>query len=148
MGNTFAALVLAVLLAGGSAAGGERMYELSVKTRFSAAHHIRGYEGSCAEVHGHNWDVEVFVRGRTLGATGLLVDFRDLKQAVREVLEAVDHKNLNAIEDFRAGNPTSENIARYLFGKLAARIDGAGHRVHRVTVNETPESKATYWEDE
>jgi 6-pyruvoyltetrahydropterin/6-carboxytetrahydropterin synthase len=121
------------------------MYELSVKTRFSAAHRLRDYQGACAMVHGHNWDVEVFVRGAELDEAGLLVDFRVLKDAVRASLEQLDHADLNTIEWFREHNPTSECIARYLFERLEAGLDAARCRVHRVAVSETPESRAVYW---
>ena len=64
------------------------MFELSVKGRFSAAHRLRDYEGACAAIHGHNWDVEVFIRGEALDERGMLVDFRELRSRMREALEA------------------------------------------------------------
>jgi len=122
------------------------MYEISVKASFSAAHHLRGYAGSCASLHGHNWEVEVFVQGEALNGLGLLLDFRRLKQAVREELEALDHADLNSLEDFQAANPSSENLARYLYRRLSARLADGGRRVARVTVAETPGARASYWE--
>jgi 6-pyruvoyltetrahydropterin/6-carboxytetrahydropterin synthase len=122
------------------------MFEVGVQGVFSAAHRLDGYPGSCASFHGHNWDVEVFVRGEALDETGLLVDFRMLKSRVREILEAVDHRDLNRLPEFRAVNPTSENLARYLYAALSKSLNCDRHRVHRVSVRETRGTVATYWE--
>ena len=122
------------------------MYEVSVKTHFSAAHHLRGYHGSCEEHHGHNWDVEVFVRGESLDKTGILVDFRELKKVLRNLLAELDHKDLNRVKAFRKQNPTSENIARHLYQRLSLKLTRKGHCVSLVRVCETPTSSATYSE--
>ena len=124
------------------------MFELNIRTHFSAAHHLAGYPGSCAALHGHNWGVEVFVRGRELDATGMLVDFRLLKASVRELLKEIDHTDLNQSPAFKTVNPTSENIARFLFDRLSAGLDCAQYRISRVTVCETPDSTSSYWRDE
>jgi 6-pyruvoyltetrahydropterin/6-carboxytetrahydropterin synthase len=122
------------------------MYEISVISRFSAAHHLEGHEGKCASPHGHNWEVEVFLRGARLNRTGMLLDFQKLKGAVKAVLDRVDHADLNAVRELGGVNPSSENLACFLYRRLAAGVDGARYRVHRVTVRETPETGATYWE--
>jgi len=124
------------------------VYELSVKTHFSAAHRLVGYAGPCANPHGHNWEVDISVRGRTLNGIGILVDFRDLKGAVREAMTELDHCDLNALPPFLQTNPTSENIARYLHEKLSATVNTPECRISRVTVCETPGTAACYWEDE
>ena len=124
------------------------MFELSVKSHFSAAHRLLEYDGSCAALHGHNWDVEVFIRGEQLDASGLLVDFKKVKQAVGRVLEEVDHVDLNATEAFGDTSPSSENIVRFLYQRLSAEINDARCAVHRVAVFETPTSRAVYWESE
>lgn len=123
------------------------MFEVSVQAHFSAAHRLKGYPGSCAEQHGHNWEVEVFVRGTVLSETGILVDFRHLRMAVEEALEPLDHCDLGNMEAFRRENPTSENIARLLFGRLSAELNCDKYRVSRVSIHETPGSCASYWED-
>lgn len=122
------------------------MYEVSTQGRFSAAHRLEGYPGSCASCHGHNWEVEVFVQGERLNETGILVDFRDIKAALGEVLEELDHADLNTIPAFKEQNPTSEHLARYLYGRLREKVATAGGRLDRVSVYETPETRATYWE--
>jgi len=123
------------------------MFELSVTARFSAAHHLRGYPGVCAAPHGHNWDVRVFVRGSRPNRMGVIVDFRELRQAVEQVIKRLDHTDLSALELFRGKNPTSENIARFLFREISARVNCRTHKVSRVSVQETPGTEASYWEE-
>jgi len=120
------------------------MYELSIKTHFSAAHHLRGYNGKCADLHGHNWEVEVFVAGKKLNKTGMLVDFSLLKEMVKEILCGLDHVDLNQLAPFKTTNPTSENIARFVCDQLSAKLIKAGCCVSRVLVRETPETSASY----
>jgi 6-pyruvoyltetrahydropterin/6-carboxytetrahydropterin synthase len=122
------------------------MFEVSVKSRFSAAHHLTGYAGNCAAPHGHNWDVELFVAGETLDGMGILVDFRRIKDALKDVLADLDHKDLNVVAEFRDRSPTSEHLAQLIFRRVAERLKCQGCRVSRVTVGETPESRASYWE--
>ena len=123
------------------------MYEISVRTHFSAAHRLVSHKGSCANLHGHNWEVEVAVRGRQLDKIGVLMDFRELKGMVGEILEKLDHSDLNALPAFK-GNPSSENIARHIYVLLKKKFRRSGCRVSRVTVHETPQTGAAYWEAE
>lgn len=121
------------------------MFEISVKTGFSAAHHLAGYPGACARVHGHNWEVEIFFRGARLNRLGILHDFRAIKKVVRELLTALDHADLNRHPAFKRANPTSENIARHLFRTMERRFNTRQCRVARVTVSEGPGTSASYW---
>ena len=121
------------------------MFEISVRSQFSAAHRLVGHEGVCANVHGHNWEVEVFLAGETLNEIGVLLDFREVKTAVRSVLDQLDHKDLNELPAFgQPTNPTSENLARHIFEALAAELDNSRCRVVRVRVSETPGTSASY----
>ena len=122
------------------------MFEISVRSRFSAAHHLKGYPGTCSAVHGHNWDVEVFLQGEELNDEGLLVDFRQLKEMLGEVIEQLDHADLNKLEAFAEENPSSENLARFLYKELSRRINCDRYGVSRVRVGETPETAASYVE--
>ena len=122
------------------------MFELSVKTHFSAAHRLVGYDGACANVHGHNWDVEIFIRGTSLDNLGMLIDFRDMKAAIREVMSEVDHCDLNKLPAFLTENPTSENLAKYLHGKLGIILNNDRYEVFKITVCETPGTTASYWD--
>jgi len=124
------------------------IFEVYVQTHFAAAHRLVGYAGDCARLHGHNWVVEVTVRCRELDGIGMGMDFRDIRERVKEVTAALDHQNLNALDAFREINPTSEHIARFLFRALSERINGGGVRVARVKVCETAGAGAMYWEEE
>ena len=86
------------------------------------------------------------MQGTGLNETGILVDFRDIKAALGEVLEALDHADLNSIPEFSERNPTSEHLACYVYERLRERVAAAGARLDRVSVYETPETRATYWE--
>ncbi len=120
------------------------MFELTVREEFSAAHQLRGYEGACEKLHGHNWKVEVTVRGERLNEIGILLDFKELRKALREVLAELDHRNLNELPAFTRENPSSENLARFIFEKLAARLASYPVKVYRVTVCETDRACASY----
>jgi 6-pyruvoyltetrahydropterin/6-carboxytetrahydropterin synthase len=123
------------------------MYELTVKVSFSAAHSLRDYDGPCSNVHGHNWLVEVVVRGEKLQPNGMLVDFGDIKQAASDVLVLLDHTNLNEVPPFDELNPTSENLARWIFEEMGRRVDTEALKVTRVNVREAETSCASYAED-
>ena len=123
------------------------MYELKVRNGFSAAHQLRGYRGSCENLHGHNWKVEVAVKAERLDEVGIGLDFRTIRQVTQEVLATLDHQNLNELEPFREINPTSENLARWLFQGLSRRLNAPGIKVSQITVMETDLCSATYWEE-
>lgn len=120
------------------------MYEVFIKTHFSAAHHLRNYSGKCANQHGHNWLVEVRCQCQELDKVGMAIDFVDLKREVNNVLEKLDHTDLNELEYFQKHNPTSENLARYLYDLLSGLLDNQRVRVSLVTVYETPNCGATF----
>ena len=93
------------------------MYELCVKTHFDAAHRLVGYVGKCNREHGHRWDVEVCLRGRKLDSINMLVDFVEVKSALKKLLDVyLDHWQLN--EKLREPNPTAEYLAKWLFVSL------------------------------
>ena len=123
------------------------IFEVYIQTHFSAAHRLEGYPGDCARSHGHNWVVEVYVQCKELNEIGIGIDFSDIKAAVGEVIISLDHFNLNDLEPFKAVNPSSENIAKYLYGELSRRINGNAVRVSKVKVSETPDAGAFYWEE-
>jgi 6-pyruvoyltetrahydropterin/6-carboxytetrahydropterin synthase len=122
------------------------MYELKIVSQFAAAHQLREYQGRCEDLHGHNWKVEVYITGTTLGDDGLLVDFRRIKEVTREALEKLDHKFLNEIEPFKSLNPSSENIARHIFQSLAAQLNDDQIKVSKVTAWESDSASASFME--
>jgi 6-pyruvoyltetrahydropterin/6-carboxytetrahydropterin synthase len=122
------------------------MFELSVKTMFSAAHRVVGHLGGCANLHGHNWEVEVILQGRELNETGFLVDFKDVKKALKEIMDDLDHADLNALHPFLKENPTSENLAVHIFKEAARRLNNTRCQVHGVRVAESPGTSVLYRE--
>lgn len=123
------------------------VFEVYVKTQFSAAHSLKGYPGDCARVHGHNWIIEVFVKCKELDEIGIGIDFRDIKQSVKDVLQGLDHFNLNDLPAFKDVNPTSENIAKLLYKELGKKLNSDVVKVSKVKVSETPGAGAFYWEE-
>jgi 6-pyruvoyltetrahydropterin/6-carboxytetrahydropterin synthase len=123
------------------------MYELGISTHFSAAHHLVAYPGACAVLHGHNWKVDVYVRGNELDELGMLIDFTTLKADVAELMQELDHSDLNEHDEFKELNPTSERIAAFIYRRLTEKAEGDKYSISRVTVHETPGSQASYWEE-
>jgi 6-pyruvoyltetrahydropterin/6-carboxytetrahydropterin synthase len=105
------------------------VYEVYIKTHFSAAHSLKGYQGDCARMHGHNWIIEVYVKCKELDDIGIGIDFRDIKTAVKEVINELDHFNLNDLPAFKEINPTSENIAKYLYHEIGKKFNSEVVRV-------------------
>lgn len=123
-------------------------FEIFVTTDFAAAHKLCGYDGPCSATHGHNWEVTVYVRCLELDRTGMGVDFMEIKRTVDQVIEELDHQNLNDLLPFREENPTAEVLARHIFQQVAKGIDTPGVSVSRVTVTETKGMGVTYSEEE
>ena len=122
------------------------MFELDVIREFSSAHCLKGYCGNCSEKHGHNWSVQVFIRSEKLDEIGIAVDFKALKRELDALLGELDHKDLNSIPPFDKLNPTSENIAMYIYKRLSGKLNGNGVKVYRVRVGENASSGASYFE--
>lgn len=123
------------------------MYELKVLTHFAAAHQLKMVTEKCENLHGHNWNVELCVAGDTLADSGVLIDFGIVKKHLAEIINALDHKFLNELPPFLDGNPSSENIARYVavsFAKKIVEHGLPGIRVSRVVVWESDDACATY----
>jgi 6-pyruvoyltetrahydropterin/6-carboxytetrahydropterin synthase len=91
--------------------------------------------------------VDVYVQCKKLDTLGIGIDFRDVKAAVRELLGELDHTELNALPPFHDENPSSENVARYLYHELGRKLNLPGVRVSKVRVSETPTAGVLYWED-
>jgi len=121
------------------------MFELTVKSEFEAAHYIKNYPGKCARLHGHNWIVEAIVCGEKLNELGILVDFKDLKAALKDVLDGLDHQYLNDLEFFADKNPTAENLAQEIFNRLSmSEIFNDETKLTAVKVYESSKSCVVY----
>ena len=122
------------------------MYELKVITDFAAAHQLRNFRGECEKLHGHNWRIEVVLSGDRLNEAGLLIDFKDVKTAANDILEDLDHSYLNDLPQFKNENPSSENIAAYLFQRLSSELNNSHLKVTKVTAWESDSACASYGE--
>ena len=123
------------------------MFRLKVQDYFSSAHYLRNYKGSCENLHGHNWKVELLVEGSQLNNLDILIDFKTLKNILKETLNELDHKLLNEIPYFKNVNPSSERLAEYIFKKIKDKLSQYSNiKVKEVTVYETDKVSATYYE--
>jgi 6-pyruvoyltetrahydropterin/6-carboxytetrahydropterin synthase len=125
------------------------MFEVTVEETFAAGHALRGYRGKCENPHGHNYKVQITLAGETLDNIGLLYDFKDLKAAMGEVVDRLDHQYLNDIVPFKEQNPSAENMARYFYQECTAKLKAAAAdriRVKQVKIWETDTTTATYFE--
>jgi len=122
------------------------MFELTVQTSFAAAHQLRGYEGKCENLHGHNWKLDVVLTAAETDHLGMVVDFNDVKATLDAILEKLDHRFLNDLDPFREVNPTTENVARLIFNQLGPRLP-SGVTVKKVTAWESDRCGASYYED-
>lgn len=127
------------------------MILLTRKADFAAAHFYwneawseeenRRVFGKCANRHGHghNYTLEVTVRGEVEPTSGFVVDLKELKDIMeREVVSAFDHRHLNfEVPEFKTAQPTTENIALAIWHRLEGKIPGA--TLHRVRVYESPD---------
>lgn len=126
--------------------------------QFSAAHRIVGHKGRCSSLHGHNYSVTVSVRGAVDSASGMVVDFSDLKTILKAVLDCLDHSTMlqrsdplyDAVAGDRltllvpfAGPPTVEAVTRWIWRELSGRLTGLKDvSLHSLTVYETADSFA------
>jgi 6-pyruvoyltetrahydropterin/6-carboxytetrahydropterin synthase len=122
------------------------MYTVTIETEFSAAHIIRGYNGPCSRLHGHNWKVTVEAKTDVLDAIGMSVDFYVLKKKTEEITAKFDHRDMNSIPPFdKEFNPTSENIARYIYDELK-KLLSSQIKLSFVAIGETGQYTAKYSE--
>jgi 6-pyruvoyltetrahydropterin/6-carboxytetrahydropterin synthase len=125
------------------------MYEVTVEDTFAAGHYLRNYKGKCENPHGHNYKVRVTLRGADLDKAGLLLDFKDLKEVMKHVIDRLDHQMLNDIDPFKVLNPSAENIAKYFYDEARGRLQvvtSGRVDVKDVTIWETDTTTARYSE--
>ena len=136
------------------------MVYLTRKCEFSASHYYHNPAftaeenqrvfGKCANLngHGHNYTLEVTVKGEVDSTTGFVVDLKQLKDVLNdEVVEAMDHRHLNKeVPEFAKLIPTTENMAIAIWNRLNAKLKVA--KLHRVRVYETPDLFVDYYGEE
>ena len=120
------------------------MFELKVTNHFAGAHQLKMVAKKCENLHGHNWKIEVRITGNQLNSAGVVMDFGEIKKHVSEIMKSLDHKFLNELEWFKDGNPSSENIAKYIADAMQEKITGPDIRVASVTAWESDDACATY----
>jgi 6-pyruvoyltetrahydropterin/6-carboxytetrahydropterin synthase len=121
------------------------MYDIFIDTHFAGAHHLREYPGDCEKPHGHNWKIKVTVRATELDRYGMGIDFKVLKKTVKEVIDMLDHHDLNTLIYFQDRNPSSEHIADFIYTSVAERLDNPRYSLYSVTVLETDTQGLTYY---
>ncbi len=109
------------------------MYQVHKRLEISASHKLTlSYESKCENLHGHNWIIDIFIRGEELNQDGMLFDFTHIK---RLIVDRLDHQNLNDVLLF---NPTAENMAKWIHDQIKGCF--------RVDVQESENNVASYME--
>ncbi len=121
------------------------MFELTVTSNFSGAHRLRYLHGKCEQLHGHNWKIEVSVTSSRLNQEGIVIDFTILKQKLEKILKTLDHTYLNDLPYFSGKEPSSENIAKYIFDQLKKELRGYSVALKKVSAWESETASATYY---
>lgn len=120
------------------------MYEIRVRGGFSAAHQVRYADGELESLHGHNWQVEAVMACQALDEAGMGIDFVEAHRALEACLEELTYTNLNDNPALGGLNPTSENLARWIYGRLTSVIERDGVTIARVDVAEQDRYVASY----
>jgi len=124
------------------------MYEVTIIKSFSAAHMLKAVGGKCEELHGHNFKVEATVTAQELDQSGISIDFRNVKEWLQEILDTLDHKHLNELTSLLGENPSSENIALYIYKEMKLKVRRTELKVARVKVWESESAAVTYKEND
>lgn len=120
------------------------VYEVTINQSFSAAHILKEIDGTCEKLHGHNFIIEVSVSSSELSEAGILIDFRVLKEWTGDILKELDHKYLNEVGYFKNISPSSENIAKFIYDRIADKAKCHNLDVCRVIVWESEDARVTY----
>lgn len=114
--------------------------EIFKEFTFEAAHRLpRVPEGhKCARLHGHSFQVRISIQGPVDPELGWVADFSDIKAAFQPTYDRLDHHYLNEVEGLE--NPTSENLAKWIWEQVAPRLSG----LSQVAVRETCTSGCIY----
>ncbi|MDY0215093.1 MAG: 6-carboxytetrahydropterin synthase [Bacilli bacterium] len=120
---------------------------ITKRFEFCYGHHLPGYSGKCVNAHGHNSTLEIEIDNHHNVTTypGMVMDFGDLKKIVKEqIIDYLDHKDLNTLTEFQNQPPTAENIVEMIVGILTNAFSPLQYCLVRVRVYETPDSYAEW----
>ncbi len=121
------------------------MYEVTIKKFFSAAHLLKEIGGTCEDLHGHNFVVEISVASCELNTEGIMIDFKILGIWTDEVIKDLDHKYINDIKYFEGINPSSELIAKFIYDRISKKAHRHHQKVSCVTVWESEDARVSYY---
>lgn len=137
------------------------MFSIQAESHFDSAHFLKGYNGPCANLHGHRWVVQAVQASESLIETGeqraMVADFGDVKKALKALTKKLDHQLIiesgSVSEAFKAAltaegfsfveipfRPTAEAMSKWFYDQLSQNIDG----LIEVRVYETPTNVACY----
>ena len=120
------------------------MYTITVRAHFNASHSVKVGSGPREAPHAHEWTVEAEVGAETLDRHGLVIDFHRGERLLSDCVADFNGALLDELPDFGQVNPTAENVARAIFGKLERQLPRERCTLMRVTVWETPTCSASY----
>jgi 6-pyruvoyltetrahydropterin/6-carboxytetrahydropterin synthase len=123
-----------------------QMFEIGITAEFEAAHELSGDFGPATRLHGHTYKVEVRAEAREIDSRGTFYDIGRLQTDLRSIVQPLHYRNLNDVEGLSGLNTTAEEVARYIFEKLAPAMRAAGVTGLKVTVWESSSSFASYRE--
>lgn len=123
------------------------MFDVEIRRTFSAAHQLKGYDGDCRNLHGHNYNVIAVVRTNALNDIGIALDFKRLKAALDDILVGYDHKNLSELPEYSSINPTSEVMAMNIYRRLGDALNDGTLKVRSIRIEESANSAVTYFEE-
>ncbi len=120
------------------------MFEVVKEISISSTHRIREHKGGCENIHGHNWKIRVYVKAEELDELGMVIDFKVLKNKMNQIIMPLDHTDINEHPYFQDNNPTSENLAKFIYDELSKEINDSRISISKVVVFETDTSRAIY----
>ncbi|MBK8268176.1 MAG: 6-carboxytetrahydropterin synthase [Planctomycetes bacterium] len=118
-------------------------FELTLIAEFSAAHQLRLLDGRMEPLHGHNWQVEVYISGERLDGIDVLADFTILQPQLREITGSLHDSFLNDHPAFNARNPSTELVAKFIHDQFAPKMP-PGVGITKVCVWETRDCAAAF----
>ena len=119
------------------------MFTINVETQFRASHQLTFSDAPKEPPHNHDWLVTVSVSSNKLNGNGLVMDFRQLKCMVDNIVAELANTSLEQLDYFRQINPSAENVAKYIYEKLTIKLPKSV-KLHYIKVVEEPGCSANF----